>query len=141
MKPRLGMFHFQYHTAAADYAVQLNLRGEHQTINARTAIHLAEVLRQHGLCIAKSAIEEGLQNVHWDGRLELLEYEGRQVLLDGAHNMAGAKTLQEFLRDYEKGVPITMIFGAMTRRLPEWPRCCFRFDDLDRHAHQQPAQC
>ena len=109
-----GMFHFQYHTAVADYAVQLNLRGEHQTINARTAIHIAEVLRQHGLCIAKSAIEAGLQNVQWDGRLELIEHKGRQVLLDGAHNMAGAKTLQEFLRDYEKDVPITMIFGVMS---------------------------
>jgi dihydrofolate synthase/folylpolyglutamate synthase len=109
-----GMFHFQYHTALSDYAVQLNLRGEHQTINARTAIHLAETLRQQGVCIAKAAIEAGLQNVHWDGRLELIEYEGRQVLLDGAHNMAGAKTLQEFLRDYERDVPITMVFGVMS---------------------------
>ncbi len=109
-----GMFHFQYHTAVADYAVQLNLRGEHQIINARTAIHLAEALRQQGLCIAKAAIEEGLQNVQWVGRLELIEYEGRQLLLDGAHNMAGAKTLQEFLRAYEQGVPITMMFGVMS---------------------------
>ena len=108
-----GMFHFQYHTAIADYAVQLNLRGEHQTINARTAIHIAETLRQEGLCIAKAAIEEGLQNVQWAGRLELIAYEGRQLLLDGAHNMAGAKTLQEFLRAYEKDVPITMLFGVM----------------------------
>jgi dihydrofolate synthase / folylpolyglutamate synthase len=109
-----GMFHFQYHTALAEYAVQLNLRGEHQIINARTAIHLAEELRQKGLCIAKAAIEAGLQNVQWAGRLELIEYEGRQLLLDGAHNMAGAKTLQEFLHAYERDIPITMIFGAMS---------------------------
>ncbi len=109
-----GMFHFRYHTAVADYAVQLNLRGAHQTINARTAIHLAEELRQQGLCVTKAAIEEGLQKVRWVGRLELIEYEGRQMLMDGAHNMAGAKTLQEFLRTYEKDVPITMIFGVMS---------------------------
>jgi dihydrofolate synthase/folylpolyglutamate synthase len=109
-----GMFHFQYHTAVADYGIQLNLRGAHQVLNARTAIHLAEALRQQGLCIAKAAIEAGLQTVHWDGRLELIEYEGRQVLLDGAHNMAGAKTLQEFLRAYEQDVPITMLFGVMS---------------------------
>jgi dihydrofolate synthase / folylpolyglutamate synthase len=109
-----GMFHFQYHTALAEYAVQLNLRGEHQVINARTAIHLAEQLRQQGLCIAKAAIEEGLQNVHWAGRLELLEVEGKQFLLDGAHNMAGAQTLQDFLRAYETHTSITMIFGAMS---------------------------
>lgn len=109
-----GMFHFQYHTAIADYAVQLNLRGEHQTINARTAIHLAEELRQQGWCIAKAAIEKGLQKVEWAGRLEMIEYEGRQLLLDGAHNMAGAQTLQEFLRAYEKDVPITMLFGVMS---------------------------
>lgn len=108
-----GMFHFQYHTALADYAVQLNLRGEHQVINARTAIHIAEQLRQRGLCIAKAAIETGLQNVNWAGRLEILEVEGRQMLMDGAHNLAGAQTLQDFLRAYEANLPITMIFGAM----------------------------
>jgi dihydrofolate synthase / folylpolyglutamate synthase len=109
-----GMFHFQYHTALADYAVQLNLRGEHQITNARTAIHLAETLRQQGVCIPKAAIEAGLRNVQWAGRLELIEYDGRQFLLDGAHNMAGAKTLQEFLYAYERDIPITMIFGAMS---------------------------
>lgn len=109
-----GKFHFQYHTALADYVVQLNLRGEHQTINARTAIHLAEQLRQRGLCLPKTAIEAGLQNVNWVGRLEVLEVAGRQVLLDGAHNLAGAQTLQDFLRAYEANLPITMIFGAMS---------------------------
>ena len=109
-----GMFHFKYHTALTDYSVQLNLRGEHQTINARTAIHLAEQLRQQGLCMPKSAIEAGLDHVNWVGRLEIIAVEGRQVLLDGAHNLAGAKTLEEFLRTYEANIPITMIFGAMS---------------------------
>ena len=109
-----GMFHFKYYTALTDYSVQLNLRGEHQTINARTAIHIAEQLRQQGLCLPKSAIEAGLEHVNWVGRLEIIEVEGRQVLLDGAHNLAGAKTLEEFLRDYEANIPITMIFGAMS---------------------------
>ncbi|MBS1807739.1 MAG: bifunctional folylpolyglutamate synthase/dihydrofolate synthase [Acidobacteria bacterium] len=108
-----GMFHFQYHTGLADYTVQLNLRGGHQVINACTAIHIAEQLRQHGLCIPKTSIEEGLQNVNWAGRLEMIEVQGRQLLLDGAHNLAGAKTLQDFLRAYESNLPITMIFGVM----------------------------
>ena len=108
-----GMFHFKYQTATAEYSVQLNLRGEHQIINARTAIHLAEVLRQQGLCISKSAIEAGLQKVNWVGRLEIIQFRGKQILLDGAHNLAGAKTLHDFLRAYESEIPITMIFGAM----------------------------
>ncbi|MFN7928329.1 MAG: cyanophycin synthetase [Blastocatellia bacterium] len=109
-----GLFHFQYHTALADYSVQLNLRGAHQVINARTAIHLAEQLRLRGLCIPKSAIEAGLQQVNWVGRLEMIEVKNRQLLLDGAHNLAGAQTLQEFIRAYETALPITMIFGAMS---------------------------
>ena len=109
-----GMFHFEYQTAMAEYSVQLNLRGEHQIINARTAIHLAEVLRQQGLCISKSAIEAGLQKVNWVGRLEIIQFRGKQILLDGAHNLAGAQTLQNFLRAYESEIPITMIFGAMS---------------------------
>ncbi len=108
-----GMFHFQYQTQTADYSVQLNLRGEHQIINARTAIHLAEALRQQGLCLSKAAIEAGLQKVNWVGRLEIIQIGGNQILLDGAHNLAGAKTLQDFLRAYESKIPITMIFGAM----------------------------
>jgi dihydrofolate synthase / folylpolyglutamate synthase len=66
------------------------------------------------LCIAKAAIEAGLQKVNWVGRLEMIEVEGRQLLLDGAHNLAGAQTLQDFLRAYEANLPITMIFGAMS---------------------------
>ncbi len=126
-----GMFHFHYHTALADYSVQLNLRGEHQTINARTAIHIAEQLRQRGLCIPKTAIEAGLQNVDWVGRLEVIEVEGRQVLLDGAHNLAGAQTLQIFLRAYEANLPITMIFGAMTdKAIAGMAEMLFPFADL-----------
>jgi dihydrofolate synthase / folylpolyglutamate synthase len=108
-----GMFHFKYQTTTAEYSVQLNLRGEHQIINARTAIHLAEELRQQGLCISKAAIEAGLQKVNWVGRLEIIQFRGKQILLDGAHNLAGAKTLQDFLGAYESEIPITMIFGAM----------------------------
>ncbi len=109
-----GMFHFQYQTQTAEYSVQLNLRGEHQIINARTAIHLSEELRQQGLCISKAAIEAGLQKVNWVGRLEMIQVGNQQILMDGAHNLAGAKTLQDFLRAYESEIPITMIFGAMS---------------------------
>ena len=109
-----GMFHFKYQTKTAEYFVQLNLRGEHQTINARTAIHLSEELRLQGVCISKAAIEAGLQKVNWAGRLEIIQFKGKKILLDGAHNLAGTKTLQDFLRAYESDIPITMIFGAMS---------------------------
>lgn len=131
-----GMFHFQYHTALADYAVQLNLRGEHQVINARTAIHLAEQLRQQGLCIPKAAIEAGLPKVDWAGRLEIIEHNGRQLLLDGAHNLAGAQTLRDFLRAYEADLPITMIFGAMSdKAIASMAELLFPFAQLVIAAH------
>lgn len=108
-----GNFQFHYQTPIATYEIRLNLRGEHQTTNARTAIHIAETLRNQGICIAKSAIEEGLQNVRWPGRLEMIEWQGRKLLLDGAHNLDGAQTLQRFLQEDCRDIPITMIFGVM----------------------------
>jgi dihydrofolate synthase/folylpolyglutamate synthase len=107
-----GLFRFDYRTAAAEYNVSLNLRGRHQVTNACTAIHLAEQLQQRGLKISRQHIIDGLSQAYWPGRLELIATEPA-ILLDGAHNPAGALVLREFLDEFVT-VPITMIFGVMS---------------------------
>jgi dihydrofolate synthase/folylpolyglutamate synthase len=89
----------------------INLRGQHQLINAATAIALAEALRERGFAIAQDAIQNGLKAVSHPGRLELWEGEP-QILFDGAHNPAAARALRVYL-DENVSAPITMIFGAM----------------------------
>ena len=87
--------------------VRLGLLGKHQIENAKTAILLAEILQDY-FKITNANIIEGLQTATHKGRLEFCE----NFLFDGAHNVAGAKALREYL-DEAITRPITMIFGAM----------------------------
>ena len=100
--------------------VKLGLRGAHQLSNAATAIALAETLQSNHPAISLDAIVEGLQTARHAGRLEL--FEGRsateknlRVLLDGAHNPAGAAALRAYLNETGslQNTPITLVFGAM----------------------------
>ncbi len=108
---RAGLYRFRYRTSRALYEVQLNLRGRHQVTNACTAIHIAEQLGERGLGISTEAIIEGLGRVQWPGRLELVT-DQRPLLLDGAHNPAGARALRDFLDEHYR-IPITLLFGSM----------------------------
>jgi dihydrofolate synthase/folylpolyglutamate synthase len=110
-----GQYSFRYHTHSNSYNIQLNLAGRHQVINACTAILIAEQLQRRGMKLQKKDIEEGLNTVHWAGRLEMIEpATGRsRFLLDGAHNAAGARVLREFLLEHCRQ-PLTLIFAVMT---------------------------
>ncbi|MGI8544767.1 MAG: bifunctional folylpolyglutamate synthase/dihydrofolate synthase [Aridibacter sp.] len=89
--------------------IKLGLLGKHQIENSTTAILLAETLCEIGFKISQNNIKEGLQNAKHKGRLE---YSDDGILYDGAHNVAGAKVLREYLQE-NVSQPITMIFGAM----------------------------
>jgi dihydrofolate synthase/folylpolyglutamate synthase len=89
----------------------LGLRGRHQLTNIALAIELAEAMRARGFQIPKSAISNGVAQARHPGRLEIIEDE-RRVLLDGAHNVAGARALRAYLDEFVNQ-PLTMVFGAM----------------------------
>lgn len=110
-----------FRTEKADYEnVRLSLLGKHQIENAKTAVLLAETL-QDNFKITAGNIIEGLQSAEHKGRLEFYE----NYLFDGAHNVAGAKALREFLDEFVQK-PITMIFGAMRdKNLAEIARILF----------------
>lgn len=91
--------------------VLLGLRGRHQAQNASVAIGLAEALRARGFNISRSHIIEGIASAKHAGRLEL--WEGApSILFDGAHNLASASALSDYLNEFIRA-PITLIFGAM----------------------------
>jgi dihydrofolate synthase/folylpolyglutamate synthase len=79
------------------------LAGEHQVDNAVTAV-LA--LRELGVA------PEGIADASWPGRLEFVS-PNPDVILDGAHNPAGARALARYLTRFYAGQKIWMIFGAM----------------------------
>lgn len=91
----------------------LALRGEHQIGNALVAIRLLEAARHSGIRVPKEAIERGLTDVDWPGRLELIRLQGGgQVLLDAAHNVDGARALAAYLRRWHPERP-ALVFGVM----------------------------
>ena len=81
--------------------LSLNLRGLHQMVNATTALGAMEILDDLGYRVSNDAMTEGLKEVDWPGRLEVVCSSPR-VLLDGAHNPDGALSLKESLeKDFE----------------------------------------
>jgi len=98
--------------------VVLGLRGRHQITNAALAIELAESLRDRGFDISRAAIINGIEAARHPGRLEFIEGQPG-ILLDGAHNPAGAEALRSYLDEFVSQ-PLTLVFGAMRdKRLAE----------------------
>jgi dihydrofolate synthase/folylpolyglutamate synthase len=91
----------------------LALRGQHQVDNARVAVRLLEAARRGGIAVPRAAIERGLTRVDWPGRLELIRLEdGREVLLDAAHNVDGAHALASYLHARHPERP-ALVIGVM----------------------------
>jgi len=70
------------------------LLGEHQIINATTAIGALECLWFHGITITSESVKNGLENVKWKARVEVIQRDPI-IILDVAHNAASAKALRE----------------------------------------------
>ncbi len=78
--------------------VRVGLRGRHQAANVAVADAALDALEAAGIArVPPERRREGYASVRWPGRLELISVGGRDVLLDGAHNPAGAAALAEAL--------------------------------------------
>ena len=109
----LGRLRVTFKTAHDVYErVHLSLPGRHQAINAAVAIELAELLRERGFAIPCEAIIEGIEMARHPGRLEIIEGSAPSMILDGAHNGAGARALREYLDEFVQA-PVTLIYGVM----------------------------
>jgi dihydrofolate synthase/folylpolyglutamate synthase len=91
----------------------LGLRGEHQRGNALVAVRMLEAARATGLWLPGDAIERGLTGVQWPARLELIRRtDGRQILIDAAHNIDGARALAAYLARWHPDRP-ALVIGVM----------------------------
>ena len=75
------------------------LAGRYQAGNAAVALAAAEILEAGGMKISAPSYPEGIASAYWPGRMELVPGKPR-LLLDGAHNPAGAAALAEALEEY-----------------------------------------
>lgn len=97
-------------------SMPIALAGDHQKANAAVAARLLEVIdcdTTRGLRVGADAIRAGLTTAAWPGRLEAVTAAGGcRVLLDAAHNPAGARALASYLQQAVPG-GVTLVFGAM----------------------------
>jgi dihydrofolate synthase / folylpolyglutamate synthase len=94
------------------WGVHLNLKGFHQVINATTALGAIEILEDLGYRVSTDAMIDGLREVDWPGRLEMVSSSPR-VILDGAHNPAGALALKESLEKEFEYQRLILLIGIM----------------------------
>jgi dihydrofolate synthase / folylpolyglutamate synthase len=81
--------------------------------NAAVAVRLLEVARAGGVHVPFEAIVAGLTTASWPARLERLQMrDGRQVLLDAAHNAEGALALSNYLARWHPERPV-LVVGVM----------------------------
>ena len=99
-------------SAAADYGrVALPLLGRHQLENVAAVIAALETLATVSpLRLAPEAVRQGLAQVRWPGRLEVLARDP-PVILDGAHNPDGARGLAAALKELFKRQPLGLVWG------------------------------
>lgn len=79
--------------------ITLALEGAHQRQNAAVAIAVLEALARLGVPVPDTAIREALTTVRWPGRIEHFNVGGTHIILDAAHNPAGAAALAAYLSD------------------------------------------
>lgn len=119
------------------------LSGRHQVVNAATAI---AALKAAKLDVPQTAIEAGLANVEWPGRMQKLgdgpitdhSVEGSEVWLDGGHNPAAGEVVAAAMADLEERVerPLFLICGMLNTKEPIG---YFEpFADLARHCFTVP---
>ncbi|MDR0477854.1 MAG: bifunctional folylpolyglutamate synthase/dihydrofolate synthase, partial [Desulfobulbaceae bacterium] len=104
------------------------MKGSYQHENAALAIAALRLLTRHGFKVDEATLRAALLSVRWPGRLELFQLTGsalRQALpsvnsesarflLDGAHNPDGVDKLAATLRADYAGLPLTLLWGAMS---------------------------
>ncbi len=114
-KTLLARNRYELSVEGAVVEIDSPLAGQHQQRNIALAVAAAVELRSnHGFAISNAAIEKGVRETVWPGRLELLASTGHApLLLDVAHNPAGSWTLRAAIAQLPEEMPRTLIFSCL----------------------------
>lgn len=104
------------HVTAPGFAfsevVEIPLIGLYQAENCANAVMAALCLGKDEPRITITAIQAGLKSVVWPGRAEVLGNDP-VMIIDGAHNPAGARALRDTLNSVFPDRPVTFLFGVL----------------------------
>ncbi len=92
----------------------LPLLGEVQLNNSACAIAAIQILQQKGWKISQNAIETGMSQTKWLGRVQWTTWQDRPILIDGAHNTAAASCLRNYVDTLDR--PVNWVMGMLTTK-------------------------
>ena len=98
-------------SGAAHYALALG--GAYQQQNAALAIRTTMLLAEKHRAVTHETIARALKSVAWPGRFERFTLEGVRIVVDGAHNPAGAAALKESLDATFAGERRVLLLGIL----------------------------
>jgi dihydrofolate synthase / folylpolyglutamate synthase len=98
----------------------LALLGRHQLLNSAIALATIQSLQQQGWHIDRDAIAQGMKQTQWQGRLQWIEYrlngQSHKLLIDGAHNVAAAEYLRQFVDEAFPQKRIHWVVGMLNTK-------------------------
>ena len=92
--------------------IEISMCGHHQISNAVCALLMIEVLRKRGIRIEEERLHRGMKKAVQKGRFEIMR-KNPYLILDGAHNPAGARALKETVRRFFGGGRILLCTGIL----------------------------
>ena len=80
---------------------------------------VSQTLKNMGYNIKLNLVNQGIIKTLWPGRLEMINYKNKKILLDGSHNIDGAINLNSFLKD--NNIKPWVLFGMLnTKKITEF---------------------
>jgi dihydrofolate synthase / folylpolyglutamate synthase len=111
-----GWTRYPLQVMGKEILVETPLTGRHQLRNVALAVAAAEEMSKQGLMgITAATIERGIRETRWPGRFQVLAARSGwpEIVLDVAHNPAGAWALRSALSERYESRPLIFVFGAM----------------------------
>jgi dihydrofolate synthase/folylpolyglutamate synthase len=92
--------------------LKIKLLGEHQVMNAATAVTAIEALKDEGFIVDRDSVYNGLKNTKWPGRFEII-HDSPYIVLDGGHNIQGIEALAKAVKKYFDKYKINIVCGML----------------------------
>lgn len=116
--------------------IEINLKGQVQTLNAAECLETLTILKQRGFKITEEAIRKGLKTVVHRARMERI-HEKPTIIFDGGHNQSAIQNLKQNIKQYyknQKKVYIISIlqtkdYSTIIKELSEDKEAIFYFTD------------
>ena len=104
---------FLFNGSLKDYNVKISMPGEFQGENIAVTLSTIETLQMMGIYITDESILEGFEKTTNPGRMEIVSFEPI-ILLDGAHNMEGIRSLKKTLKDNFAYEQLNLVIGVLS---------------------------